>query len=214
MPAIDLGQETKTLSRYDVVGQRAEGRGRFVKHVGLVAEDNQAVKEGDEISAVHMRPPLEQGGVVNVHVAGRVPLTNDERKKIGTWVEKVDDECPASWFRQYVVHPPWKDMYNSRTGVRKYRRYSCAGFVLDGYRQANIELLKIEEDAFPPVDKQTLLSAYPDVNTSPSLLLYWGLEGNGPWNVVLAGYVLHALDRPTNEIREKPYKVQKGDEKF
>jgi len=161
-----------------------------------------------------MRPPLKQGDAITVHVAGHIPLTNDERKQVEAWVEKVTDESPISWRNQYVIHPPWKDEYDSNTGVRRYRRYSCAGFVLDGHRQVNIELLDIDEDVLPAVDRQTIISAYPEAERHPDLLLCWGLEGNGPWKVVLAGYVLHALNRPTNQIRQEPFRVKEGDEQF
>ncbi len=214
MPAIDLTQGLRTLSRYDVVGERAKGQTPFVIHVGLLDEESQSVEAGGEVSAVHMRPPLEQGKAIKVHVAGRVPLTNDEIKKISTWIKKISDEYPSSTAKQYVIHPPWKDEYDSNTGVRRYRRYSCTGFVLDSHRQVNIELIQIDADALPNVEQPTIISAYPDAKRHPTLLHKYGLEGGGPWKVVLAGYVLHALNRPTNQIRQEPYQAQEGDEQF
>ena len=217
MPAIDLTQGPKTLSRYDVVGQRAEGQASFVLHVGLLDEDSRSAKSGDEVSAVHMRPPLKQGEAIKVHVAGHVPLTNDEIKEISSWIEEIADEYHKKGINnwdQYVIHPPWKDEYDSNTNVRRYRRYSCAGFVLDGHHQVNIELLNIDEGVLPDVDKQTIISAYPNVGRNSERLRRFGLEGDGPWRVVLAGYVLHALNRPTIQIRREPYQAQHGDEQF
>ena len=209
MPAIDLAQGPKTLSRYDVVGVRAEGYAHFVIHVGLLDEDNRSVEIGGDVSAVHMRPPLEQGEAIKVHVAGHVPLRNDEIQEISAWIEEIADEYPNSPRRQYVIHPPWKDVYDRNTGARRYRRYSCAGFVLDGHRQVEIDLLKIDEDTLPDVYPETIMSAYGQ-NTEQRLRRY----GLGPWKVVLAGYVLHALNRPTNQIRQEPYQAQEGDEQF
>jgi len=214
MPAIDLTQGPRTLSRYDVVGERAEGRTYFVIHVGLLDEDSQSVEAGDEVSAVHMRPPLKQGEAIKVHVAGHVPLSNDEIKKISTWIKKIADEYPRSAASQFIIDPPWKDEYDPNTGVRRYRRYSCAGFVLDSHRQVNLNLLKIDKDALPHVELPTIISAYPDAERHASLLPYWGLGGNGPWKVVLAGYVLNALNRPTDQIRQEPYQAKEGDEQF
>lgn len=216
MPTINLDQGPQTLSLCDVVGERAEGQTRFVKHVGLLDEDNQSVKMGDEVRVLHMGPPLEQG-TIKVHVVGRVPLRNDEIKIISTWFEKIVDEYPRLPERQYVIHPPWKDEYDSNTGVRRYRRYSCAGFVLDSHHQVNIELIQIDADALdalPNVGQPTIISAYPYAEQHPTLLHKYGLEGGGPWKVVLAGYVLHALNRPTNQIRQEPYLAQEGDEQF
>ncbi len=214
MPTINFDQGLQILSRYDVIGERAEGETRFVKHVGLLDEDNQLVEMGDEVSVVHMGPPLEQRGTTKAHVAGHVPLTTDEIKIISTWFEKIVDEYPRSPTKQYVIYPPCKDESDPNTGARRYRRYSCAGFVLDGHLQVNIELLNIDESELPDVDRQSIVSAYPDAEGHANLLLYWGLEGDGPWKVVLAGYVLHALNRSTDQIRQGPYRAKQGDEQF
>ncbi len=217
MPALDLQQGPHSLSRYDVVGMHADRQLRFVRHVGLHDADNRSVEVDDDVSAVHMGPPLEHGKAIKAHVAGHVPLTNDEIKQISAWIEEIADEYHASGanaIRQYVIDPPWKDEVDPNTGVRRYRRYSCAGFVLDGHLQVHIELLKIGEDALPEVDRDTVTSAYPVAREHPQLLPQYGLRGNGPWKIVLAGYVLHALDRPTEQIRQEPYQVQSGDEQF
>jgi len=214
MPAIDLARGPKTLSRYDVVGVRSKSIERFVIHVGLLDEDKCSVEAGGTVSAVHMRPPLKQGETIEVDVAGHVPMTNDEKKKITAWIEKIADEYPISAARQYVIRPPWKDEYDSNTGVRRYRRYSCAGFVLDSHRQVNIELIQIDADALPNVEQATIICAYPNAEQHPMRLAKYGLEGNGPWKVVLPGYVLHTLNRPTDQIRQEPYLAKEGDEQF
>lgn len=217
MPAFDLNQGQRTLSRYDIVGLYSERAESFVRHVGLLSEDVQDVNAGDEINAVHMRPPLEKGGLFKVDVAGEIPLTNDERKQLDVWIDKIDDEYPRFPTKQYVINPPFKDEYDSNTGVHRYRRYSCAGFVLDGYSQVNIELLDIEKNSLPMVDRETLISAYPvylKAKKYPNLLNSLGISGDGPWKVVLPGYILHALNRSNEEIRQEPYNVKEGDEKF
>ena len=116
--------------------------------------------------------------------------------------------------RQYVIHPPWQDHRDRNTGVVRYRRYSCAGFVLDAYEQIGIPLLETEEQSLPEVTSEAVEAAYPKPFENPGLLPRFGLQGNGPWRVVLAGYVLHALDRSKADIREKPYPAQEGDEIF
>lgn len=212
MPAIDLTRGSKTLSRYDVVGQRAEGQRGFVKHVGLLDEDKCSLEAGGTVSAVHMRPPLKQGDKIQVDVAGHVPLMNDEIKIISTWYQKIVDEYPRLPEEQFVIHPPWKDECDPETGVRRYRRYSCAGFVLDTHCQVDVKLLQIDEGLLPDVYPQTIMLAY-GLKPGP-LLCAFGLKGDGPWKVVLAGYVLHALDRPTVQIREGPYQAKEGDAQF
>lgn len=215
MPSIDLTQGPKTLLRYNVVGQQVEGETRFVKHVGLFNEDNQSVKMGDEVKVLHMRPPLEQGGTIKVHVAGQVPLMKGEIDEIKAWSCEIKDEYEKNKVckkDQYIIHPHWKDECDPNTGVRRYRRYSCVGFVFDSHLQVDIELLQIDEGSLPDVYPHTIKSAY---GLKPgSLLAKFGLEGNGPWKVMLAGYVLHALNRPTYQIRQEPYRAGEGDGQF
>jgi len=99
--------------------------------------------------------------------------------------------------------------------VRRYRRFSCAGFVLDAHRQVEINLLLVDEEALqalPEVDEQMLVLAYPDANRRRLHRL--GVPGNGPWRIILAGYVFHALDRTSQQIRDRPYQAKPGDERF
>lgn len=116
--------------------------------------------------------------------------------------------------RQYLVHPAWKDVRDPNTNVRRYRRYSCAGFVLDAHRQVELDLLKIDETSLPEVDKVTLATGYPGLEMHESLLDRLGIPGSGPWKVVLPGYVVHALDRTSEEVRQGPYYARLGDERF
>jgi len=158
-----------------------------------------------------MGPPLQTDGAIRVHAAGRVPLTVEEITRIEAWIEKIVDEYQAADVQgrqQYVIHPPWEDRRDQNTGVRRYRRFSCAGFVLDAYSQVDIELLEIEEAALPGVDRETLLVAYPRIDRVD--LGRFGLHGDGPWRIVLAGYVLHALNRATQEVRQEPYRAKPG----
>ena len=217
MPAFDLAKQTATLSRFDVVGQHSETPPGFVKHIALLNTDEREVGCEDTVHVVHMGPPLETDRQLSADVAGRIPLTNDQINIIRTWIEKVLDEYDfesASGGLQYVMNPQWEDMRDKNTGVRRYRRYSCAGFVLDAHLRVNVSLLVLDKEALPEVTRQTLEGAYPSVFRNPDRLARFGLQGNGPWRVVLAGYVLHALDRSRDEIRAEPYLAQGGDELF
>ena len=217
MPTVNL-EDGQFLSRYDVVGMHADRESRFVTHVGLQDADNRFVEVDDEVSVIHMRPPLEHAEDIRAHVAGNIPLEPDEIKQIQAWFEENKDEydrCKVAPLEQYIIHPSWKNVVNPNTGVRRYRRYSCAGFVLYGHFQVGVELLNTDTDTLPTVDLATIISAYPWVDGHPKLLARLGLEGEGPWNVVLAGYVLHALERTTEQIRdEESYEAQPGDERF
>lgn len=217
MPAFDLAEQTATLSRFDVVGMHSETPSGFVQHVALLNSDDRDVSCDDTVRVVHMGPPLETDGQLSADVAGRIPLTNDQINSIKTWIAKVQDEYQfenAITREQYIFDPPWKDIRDENTGVRRYRRYSCAGFVLDAHLRVSVSLLMIDKEALPEVTRKTLEAAYPSIFRNPHLLNGFGLQGNGPWRVVLAGYVLHALDRSRDEIRAEPYLAQGGDEFF
>ena len=217
MPTFDLLQGPQTLARYDVIGEHSANSPRFVRHIALYNADGDEVNHGQRLDVVHMGPPLEPNGKIRAHVAGRVPLTSAEIARIEVWIEKRIDEYRESKpdaGRQYIIDPPWKDELDTNTGVRIYRRFSCAGFVLDAHLQVDIELLVMDKQALPEVDEQTLASGYPHAVRKWDRIADFGMEGEGPWRIVLAGYVLHALNRSGEEIRHEAYQAQVGDERF
>lgn len=217
MLAFDLSQGSQTLARYDVVGMHSDDPLRFIRHVGLFDGDASSVSVDEKVKVAHMGPPLETGRVVRAHAVGRVPLTNDEIKLVEAWIVEIADEYEtegADWERQYRVDPPWQDVRDPNTGVRRYRQFSCAGFVLDAHQQIDVELLDLDRSVLPEVDKKMLQAAYPDVVRKGTDLEVYGVGGDGPWRIVLAGYVLHALNRPSELIRREPYQAQSGDELF
>ncbi len=217
MPAFVLSQGSQTLARYDVVGMHSDDPPRFVRHVGLFDGDDSSVSVNEEVKVAHMGPPLQTRRRIQAQAIGRVPLTNVEIKLVEAWILEIDDEYEtegADREQQYIVDPPWQDVRDPNTGVRRYRRFSCAGFVLDAHLQIDIELLDLDHSVLPEVDKKMLQLAYADVVRKRTDLERYGVGGEGPWRIVLAGYVLHALNRPSELIRREPYQAQSGDELF
>src|SRR6185437_15528756 len=97
------------------------------------------------------------------------------------------------------------------------QRFSCGGFVIEAYRFAGIDLLTTDAGSLPPVGVELLRLAYPDQHRTldnPRLRTSLGLEGDGPWPIVLSGYLLHSLARAEAGIRSGPYHPQPGDEYF
>ncbi len=217
MPLLELQQGPQSLSRFGVLGTYAEALSRFVTHVGFSAATAESLETGHITRAVHMRPPLETDGLFEVHAAAHIPLTNSEMKEIEAWMEEIADEYEVAGVanssrKQYTIAPPWEDVRDAHTGVRRYRRYSCAGFVLDGHRQVEIELLNLDEDSLPEVDREIPAAVYAVDQSNPQILAQFGLDGKGPWRLVLPGYVMRALDRSSEEIRSTPYQANEGDE--
>ena len=118
--------------------------------------------------------------------------------------------------RQYVIAPP-VDPVRAPDGTIIYHRFSCAGFVIESYREIEIDFLRTDADSLPAVPLETLMRQYPDlVNLlqNPKVREAYGIPGEGPWPVVLSGYVINALDRTAEEIRRVPHTAQAGDEFF
>jgi hypothetical protein len=214
MPAFAFSRQPQPARRYDVIGVHSATLSSFVRHVALFNNGGGAVCLNQNVDVVHMGPPLVRHGKAKASVMGVVPLTNDEVREIEIWIAQIDDEYAQSRvgpLRQYIINPPWQDW--PPNGVRRYRRYSCAGFVLDAYRAVDIHLLELDEQSLPPVDKDALCAAYPEA-ANPRMLQRLDLQGTGPWRIVLAGYVLHALNRAQEQIRQEPYRAQPGNERF
>lgn len=206
MPLISEGQ---SLSRYDVIGQRVGAHNCFISHCGLYSGDDIATSFGKSYEAVHMRPPLSADRI-RVDVGGTVPLSVDERKELSAWFEEIKDEYARESItnhRQYFILPAWCDSVDAETGIRRYRRYSCSGLVVYAYAEIGISL--VDCASLPPVDRDTIKAAFPfDMRLFPK----FGLEGGGPWKILLPGYVFRALARDSETIRGEPYRPVEGDE--
>ena len=88
---------------------------------------------GDELT-----PESAENRACKVDIVSDVRLTPTERQAMANWRAKVAKEKrPRQHFQQYVVHPAvkWETAENGR---RLFRRFSCAGFVLDCYGSAGI----------------------------------------------------------------------------
>ena len=213
MPAEKLpsGRPTraKTATAYCIVGMYSDPTdARFVRHVAILAK-NSELKWGQPATVWHMGPPLEGDATLKfVHLVGSVPLDLDDREGIEDWLEEVDKEPPPdNPFRRYIVRPHWDWHTAPETGRPLYRRFSCTGFVLECYRSMGADLVNTEERDLPDVDFDMLLKAYPDLRRERALERAMrgltrddlGIAGDGPWGLVLAGYVFHALNEITDE---------------
>jgi len=147
-------------------------------------------------------------------------LTVDEQLQLRLFSEEVESEYEAarlgSFRGQYVICPHVKEVRREDQTV-VYRRFSCVGFVLEAYREAQIDLLRTNVALLPLVGLDALKVQYPvfaPLLNSPRVRAEFGIGGDGPWPVVLAGYVINALDRPETAIRSTPYRATAGDEFF
>ena len=217
MPTYRVAEANIDLAVFDVVGE--DGNiATFIKHVGLAMSTGKHSADG--VPVVDMAPPLhgqDEYGRMKADVVGNAVLTDDDRRKIATFVDRHAGEHEA--FRQlgglellstfpriYIVYPHMKP-FHEEDGRYARMRFSCAGFVLEAYKRARIRLL--DPEALPRVEMDAIRPCYPQlvghVERGRISLEDLGLEGDGPWPVLLCGYLFHALNRDSAAVRSKPY---------
>ncbi len=222
MPAHRLAAQPIPLERFDAVGQNSNSFRDFVRHLGLSLDPREGISSGDTVAVRHMGPPIENPGYMRADSIGTATLTVDEANQIKLALDEVENEYDTAprrpdQLQQYVIVPhvkPWR----AKDGTILWQRYSCVGLVIESYRDAEIDLVNDSEADLHPVDLKTLDQAYPDLDLTrknrPKLREDLGVPGDGPWLVVLAGYVLHALNRSKEDIRSGPYSPSQNDATF
>jgi hypothetical protein len=215
--------------RYSVIGQYADADPtHFVRHVALLKDDQQ-LDAPAQVEVYHMGPPIVAGDesaaapfakrLCRADVVADVALDAEEREAIDDWLAEVEkeDRTDVKAFQQFVVMPHVKWVRSPENGRRIRRRFSCVGFVIECYAGAAIILIDTEVEP-PEVDDRLLSVAYPDLvrleDAAPRVKQRLGFKdredlglcGDGPWRVVLAGYVFHSLKRAAvNHPRPSPY---------
>jgi len=227
MPAYRLNSKGAEIQRYDAIGSDSSAKPRFVTHAALALDDTSGAVCGATLPVAHMKPPHVPHGRAKAHVFGTVPLTVDEQKIVSLFIEEVEEEREAGEKRsqrsglfQYTVHPHCEEVTES-DGTPIYRRFSCVGYVLGAYGEAGVKPLDTEPENLPEVEEASMKMAYPELyqhlHRRPNArqgLSCVGLDGTGPWRVVLPGYLFHAMNRPQAEIRSAPYQAVEGNEVF
>jgi hypothetical protein len=217
VPSFRVTEPQISLKEFDVVGRDGDEPG-FVAHTGLA--ESAGLHGCEKVPVIDMAPPLHGNGAANqvtAHVVGTADLTHDELQKIRTFVDRHANEHLAfQQFRgrrllnavpQMYCILPHSRPYNEADGRYCRTLFSCAGFVLEAYRFARIALLLAAP--IPSVDLAILRLAYPVqfrlIDRGPLRLEDLGLEGPGPWPVLLCGYLFHGLNRDADSIRRQPY---------
>jgi len=213
LPTYRVAEANISLAVFDIIGQDGDEE-TFIRHVGLA--NSAGLHSASEIPVIDMRPPLhgpDEQGHMRVDVVGSTVLTDDDRWKITTFVNRHAGEHEVfKRFRfellpqMYIVYPHMEPFYEE-DGRYSRMRFSCAGFVLEAYKKARIKLL--DPKTLLSVEMDILRPCYPELmrliengRISPEDL---GLEGDGPWPVLLCGYLLHALNRDAATVRSEPY---------
>jgi hypothetical protein len=217
VPSYRVSETMLSLSRFEVVGQDG-AETEFIGHAGLVEATGS--HHTASVPVLDMGPPLhghDKVGQVRGDVVGSAALTDDEVQKIKTFVDRhANEHAVFSQFstsqrmravpQMYCVHPHVAPLCED-DGRYVRMRFSCAGFVLESYKTARIRLLDL--NALPMVDMAIIAAAYPQqtqmIEREMIAAKDLGLDGDGPWPVLLCGYLFHALNRAADVIRQSMY---------
>ncbi len=218
MPAARLKDDPISIRKYDVAGCDSAVLSQFISHVGLAAEDRAELRCDDSLLLTHMAPPFrERTDKCEVQTCGSVELTVGEILQLQVFVANLGNEYEAAKLRprsQYTIRPHAKPHVEA-DGTITFWRYSCAGFVVEAYDFVDIQLISADDSHFPEIGMDLINVVYPGIsNRSQDALVDWGLDGTGPWRIVLAGYVLNSLNRPSDMIRSDSFVPTNGDEYF
>lgn len=223
MPVSPVNATPIGIQKYDVL---ASTRKNYVRHVGLALQAKY-ITDGESVLVGDMAPPMRAGAdgeLFAPHIIGHSVLTYpavdvDEYRRIEEFLDEAKGKfethrAPAEfplelkWF-QYVVHPHYGEGDKDHPGGR----YSCAGFVFEAYRSADVTLFNV--DSLPSISYAEILKAYPEFERAGEDLRKWiGLAGTGPWPVMMPGYLMASLNRSGDEIRQTPYTPNTGDMAF
>lgn len=233
--------ESGTCSRFSIIGTYADTDTHFVSHVAILRSGIE-VNGLTQCPVFQCCPPIIAGEVTlglnseshtrseSTDVIADIDLDLDEQAMIETWLSGVDREnyeFSGTSFHQYHLFPHMK-YAETETGRKIRRRFSCAGFVLEAYRSAEIDLIKTDADStgngLPIVDEAMLRRAYPGlvwVVENPRVhgrfsfrgLPDLGLEPGGMWRLLLPAYLFHSTVRASAENRRPfPYKPESSAE--
>lgn len=187
----------------DIFGQM---RHKVVFHVGILATDG-AAENNLEHDVFHCTPPVCSDKKV-VDVVGRLcDITEAERNKLRLATRQVAVEMPRPMRRglnHYSILPAIRPVKDQLSGVTVHYRFSCVGYVMYVYSKIGIELLRESSD-LPLIDLQTISNQYGSLIEREKIRSECGLDGEGPWPILLSEYLIRSFDRSDGEIRSAHY---------
>ncbi|TVP96691.1 MAG: hypothetical protein EA381_16875 [Planctomycetaceae bacterium] len=171
---------------------------------------------------IEINPPLQRSAdppELPFQIVGTVELTATERLKLELFFDEVLDEYRSLQTKsvdQYHIYPHFVDLAPPGTGAAEAaRKFSCVGLVVEAYRVTGLYL--VDTERLPPIGLDLLCDAYPGASTAlrrDAFRAMFGLVGDGPWPVLMPGYVFHSMNRHPDDFRRTPYITSEGDEYF
>jgi len=221
VPIVDLRSFEATAHPWDVLFQLGFTQPKYVDHLGLFSDDEACVGVTSKryLAMAHVQPCFTESHESS-HFLGKAELSQEECEDVATFVEGVRKEKDGlrdlakligeenARNRLFRLYP----CYSIATDDFAFRRFSCVGFVIMAYDAIDITLLA---SRLPEIIYDDLLKVESDDLArirDATTRQYLGVIDDGPMEFVFPGYVLHAMDRSTGEIRDTPYSPRRGDE--
>ena len=92
-----------------------------------------------------MRPPLVSDESFGpIHLVASAELSVEEINRIRVFIAERAGEFESqriSQTQQYRIRPH-VEVHRERDGTETYRRFSCAGFVIEAYREGGVDMLE------------------------------------------------------------------------
>lgn len=224
-----LDSSPSQVRRFDVLTMSHPDSSRLMLHAVLSFEDGTRndVTNVTRLKSYHMGPPLGITDKLTFDAVGTCDLSEQQNAQINEFVERQKQDRKAERKRRQKLGVKWdaREQYRIQPPFTRPNknfpmwRYSCVGFVLLAYRNAKIELIDSPNSPLKTLDQ--IKQLYPEQQTreldDPNTRQKVGLGNGDRWPVVLAGYLLHSLARPTAEVNGEtstPYTASDGDEFF
>ena len=191
-----------------VVGQVTDTAWPSLTHVAVL-DAALNLDAGDLCAVWESGPPIQQA-VDGYQFVGFMPSLSSEEAGVirskGPQLKAIVVQLQIKDRDQYIIRPPYEEKRDPVTGIVKHVRCSCAGFALACYEAAGIDLVTLDENVLPKISFGEL-QRHNDSHhlNSERIRQRCGLDGTGPWSIVLAGYVLRSFERSDDEIRAKPF---------
>ncbi|MCU0720124.1 MAG: hypothetical protein MUC83_10510 [Pirellula sp.] len=191
----------KAFSRFTLLGQYENQEGRFVRHAALLALPSNLPAT---VAVFHMGPPLvSTSAALSIETDDRelfpdlafdLRLSEEEETLVTRWASKIANESGSLDERRYVIRPHVNLRLNER-GAVQYHRFSCAGYAIEAFRSANINLCNKEN--LPMISIELLRPTYPlidEIISRPKLRKHYGVEEDPPWPVLMPAYLFYGAD--------------------
>jgi len=199
-------------SVFSLAGQFDDSEPKFVRHVALLANDEELP---GETSVLHMGPPLESDitspDKMTPDLVASLSLNERQKTLIMRWARRIETQKGPRDRRRYVICPH-VHVERSERGQVLYHRFSCAGYAFEALKQAGVTLC--DTDRLPsvgPIELSAIYPMLPRILDIPGKREFYGIRDDPDWPILLPAYLFHATESlatpaviPTSKYRTYP----------